>query len=106
MNVQAPTINLTTKANQLYPLTISGLRETKTFQIKYDPAALEVEDLCGETDVKETQAGTVIEHIGFSEVAPGKIQFDFTGDSTTGILNTFWFKALQDGNTGIQIETE
>ena len=106
MNVQAPTINLTTKANQLYPLTISGLRETKTFQIKYDPAALEVEDLCGETDVKETQAGTVTEHIGFSEVAPGKIQFDFTGDSTTGILNIFWFKALQDGNTGIQIETE
>ena len=84
---------------------------SRTFTVKYNPADLDVIDLCSMTSLNETAAGT-IQGTGITilEYSAGTIRFKIdkqlgAGRNWSGIVNTVKFKSKKaTGQTSIEYE--
>ncbi len=105
--------NLGCSLGQAYNLVLRAYHlgdvSGRTFTVEYDPAELEVLDLCAFTQAAELSPGLLgdagLEIMSF---APGLVEFTITrtmesGSIWSGVLNCIRFRALIDGETSVTL---
>ena len=95
-------------------LNVGGITDfqDRTITVSYDPAKLQLIDLCAATKNKELAVGVLTElGITVTGVSAGEIQITCdktipSGKEWSGILNVITFKALSSGSTNLEVELE
>jgi len=107
------TITINAVAGKRYDIGIAASDITSfsgmTVTMQYDPARMQLIDLCAFTKAKELSAGA-IPGVGVtvSQISSGAIVFTVSkgipsGSMWSGAINTISFKALQSGNTIVTV---
>ena len=113
-NTITGSITLSAVSNNTYLVLLSANNISsftgKTFTVTYNASALQVTDLCGFTNAKETSLGAISgTGITITNISAGEIDFTIdrtisTGKQWSGVLNIIEFQALATGNTVISMQ--
>lgn len=99
---------ISVRQNEKYTIELKELAENSIYTISYDSEYFELEDLCADTEEKETTPGSITGNISILEVKPGKIVLQFltrtSGELNTGMLNSILLRAQKTGNTYLDFQ--